>query len=565
MALRDTLARHMRELQVRSTPRELDATVLALMLKHRDDIQASSAEAPARPAPPAPRPAAAPQPTPSITPSAAPFVPRWNLGATAFQPRHPAPSAASRRAPSPPSALDDDDSDEFSPFACAQAPAPEAPKFGAHYAAPGAWDDSAAQAWGDGAGPTWEDAAGAMTPIDVFCAALMQHNDLLYPDEPPETKWERVTSDVETALERCHYDFGQALELLRSAHDAGERVKVMPADVSVAEDSHARICRFFLAGECRRSDCRFSHNVDRSLCRFWLRGQCLNDPCSFLHDYDALCSLASSVDFARAPAAAPAPAPEPARAEDAASAPAARRPLDASQTRWAAAAKSGMATPGAAPRKAGAAPRKAAGAAVPRAACATALPLAPPTLLPTLATGSTVALDMAQVRASHAGVHDSWELTRRLLHARHEALRERLLVAAGGDAGGWGSSAQASDEPGARGWRGKWVGDRLGLCLGVARRCGVRASLSLDERMEAVLDLHGLYVSEAVAACEHWLLALEAEQFRGLAYVCVGAGKHSARARGALATHVRAFLEHWGYPHAEYDGVIACDPCAHYT
>ncbi len=35
-----------------------------------------------------------------------------------------------------------------------------------------------------------------------------------------------------------------------------------------------RVCRYFLAGECRRADCRFSHDVDRALCRFWLRGQC---------------------------------------------------------------------------------------------------------------------------------------------------------------------------------------------------------------------------------------------------------------------------------------------------
>lgn len=34
-----------------------------------------------------------------------------------------------------------------------------------------------------------------------------------------------------------------------------------------------RVCRYFLAGECRRADCRFSHDLGRALCRFWLRGQ----------------------------------------------------------------------------------------------------------------------------------------------------------------------------------------------------------------------------------------------------------------------------------------------------
>ncbi|KAK0542717.1 hypothetical protein OC845_006484 [Tilletia horrida] len=56
--------------------------------------------------------------------------------------------------------------------------------------------------------------------------------------------------------------------------------------------STSRVCRYFLAGECRRFDCRFSHDLGRALCRFWLRGQCLNDPCGFLHDYDVVNKLA---------------------------------------------------------------------------------------------------------------------------------------------------------------------------------------------------------------------------------------------------------------------------------
>ncbi|GMK56033.1 hypothetical protein CspeluHIS016_0210890 [Cutaneotrichosporon spelunceum] len=45
-----------------------------------------------------------------------------------------------------------------------------------------------------------------------------------------------------------------------------------------------RMCRYFLNGECRRSDCRFSHDLDRALCRFWLRGHCAKGPnCEFMH------------------------------------------------------------------------------------------------------------------------------------------------------------------------------------------------------------------------------------------------------------------------------------------
>ncbi|KAJ3555516.1 hypothetical protein NM688_g2531 [Phlebia brevispora] len=45
-----------------------------------------------------------------------------------------------------------------------------------------------------------------------------------------------------------------------------------------------RVCRYFLAGECLRADCRFSHDLERALCRFWLRGMCAKgESCEFLH------------------------------------------------------------------------------------------------------------------------------------------------------------------------------------------------------------------------------------------------------------------------------------------
>ncbi|KAF8972628.1 hypothetical protein BDZ97DRAFT_1901162 [Flammula alnicola] len=45
-----------------------------------------------------------------------------------------------------------------------------------------------------------------------------------------------------------------------------------------------RVCRYFVAGECLRADCRFSHDLERALCRFWLRGTCAKqENCEFLH------------------------------------------------------------------------------------------------------------------------------------------------------------------------------------------------------------------------------------------------------------------------------------------
>jgi len=45
-----------------------------------------------------------------------------------------------------------------------------------------------------------------------------------------------------------------------------------------------KLCRYYLAGECMRADCRFSHDIDRALCRYWARGACAKgDSCEFLH------------------------------------------------------------------------------------------------------------------------------------------------------------------------------------------------------------------------------------------------------------------------------------------
>lgn len=475
--------------------------------------------------------------TPALTPSAPAFQPGTNIVPV----------------PSPP--LDDDDEeDEFSPFAkqpAAAVPpllAPDIPQF------------------------------VPMTPFDVFCGMVMQQNPALFTGtdgQPP-----RLTPQLlQDALERSNYDVEATLATLRGAPPpslqpqsppgrpswrAPSGVSVVPRDMfarvgaegTSAPESTTRVCRFFLAGECRRSDCRFSHDLGKALCRFWLRGTCLNDPCSFLHDFDALTTLVSRATIDE-------PEPKPAEPEPLSPPAPAPRKRDPSSTRWAAAAQKpkvqtaaeriahGAAT---VPQSALRAPTREASPVVQAAVAApapTVVPrsrmlLRPPTLLPTLTTGAALASEFTKLRASGANAE-------RLIRERHSRIRETLVIAAGGDAGGWGSSAQASDERGAHGLRGRWIGGNLGLCLGVARAenvarvaRGVR-DLSLEERTEAFLDLHGLQPDEAVEMAERFLLALESERFRGIAVLGVGAAKHSSRRGGRIAGDVRAFLSGWGY------------------
>ncbi|WFD43449.1 hypothetical protein MPSI1_002111 [Malassezia psittaci] len=410
------------------------------------------------------------------------------------------------------------------------------------------------------------DTVPMMSPFDVFCAMLLRDHADLFGESP-----QNAPQQIQAALERNHYDVQATMQSLRDAR----RTNTPLINTSVMNDMPAqdtlggsRVCRYFLAGECRRSDCRFSHDLNKALCRFWLRGQCLNDPCSFLHDFDALAVLASSLSIEDQPDPKP---------EDNIIVPGLPRArLDSTQTRWAAAAASSRPSTRA-DRSAASHPtnRSNTSSSVARMS-SHRLALWPPTLLPTLNTGSALASDMAKLRAKHT--ENTWETTQALITARHAKIREQLLVAAGGDAGGWGSSAQASDERGSQGIRGRPAGGNLGLHLGVARPANIapytRHALSMEERMEVFLDLHGLYVNEAVQACERFLLGLEAEHYRGIAYLGVGAGKHS-RAKGAkLHTKVAAFLHTWGYvriepirltsqPMADFEGVIACDPCTH--
>lgn len=183
------------------------------------------------------------------------------------------------------------------------------------------------------------------------------------------------------------------------------------------------------------------------------------------------------------------------------------------------------------------------------------------------------------------------QLARDMLKERHKELQTRLKMPTGADGGGWGSSGNASDEAGARGLRGKAVGNGLGVCLGVARKDALpaqSAQLTLEERTECLLDAHGLHASEAVEIIEEFLLALEkgsniassggsgekegqgqqTAPMRGLTYLAVGLGRHSStstdRRRVGLAQAVKSFLAAWGYPYAEMDGVLVVDHLTHF-
>ncbi|KAL0953458.1 hypothetical protein HGRIS_004691 [Hohenbuehelia grisea] len=385
-----------------------------------------------------------------------------------------------------------------------------------------------------------------------------------------------------------------------------------------------RVCRYFVAGECLRADCRFSHDLERALCRFWLRGTCAKgEQCEFLHhlpkDVD-MSSLTSAMARANvAPGQGPFAAHSPPLDEFPAlnfdnGANQGRRTIhgqynDPGRTRFAAAVK--KPAPAASPDVNPAARREFMGTTAldnlhHRSAIIAPRPsprmkLRPPILLPTLPTGEAVnnlymtyrsrALQLGAARnACLSRAADAWrrgdgaaakrfsreghelnaKMSSEMASAAAKLVRERAKLV---EQVVRARDASWSDDPGDRTNRGRMCGGGLGVCLGIASRdTGGEGKLTSDERMESVLDLHGLHSNEATEVLEEFLLALEREHYYGLAYVVVGEEKHTGTqdvARGSsrsrLATGVREWIHRWGYPWNERDGIIWVDPLTHAT
>ncbi|KAL7421040.1 hypothetical protein Q5752_003924 [Cryptotrichosporon argae] len=384
-----------------------------------------------------------------------------------------------------------------------------------------------------------------------------------------------------------------------------------------------RMCRYYLAGECRRSDCRYSHDLERAMCRFWLRGHCAKGPnCEFLHnlptnmDPHALNSAMTRLDVS-SPAGSRPTTPGGAAygpvdefpdllAARLNRAPAGR--FDPSRNRFASAVKRATPGPIALPtlnvtgggRLTPSGPLSpappAAAPVVPRQS--NRLRLRPPTLIPTLKTGAAaneqyLAARATAIRLGHArnaclaraadafrrgdgaaakrfsreGKALNEKLLNEGLDAAHALVRERMADAADAVRA---RDAAWSDDPADRAQRGRPCAGGLGVLLGVAGRKSVSGgdALTAEERTECLVDLHTLHGNEGAEIAGQFLAELERERYRGLAYILVGEEKHVGTQdplRGAskirLAASVKQMLADWGYAWVEVTGALCVDPC----
>ncbi|GAA6024596.1 hypothetical protein JCM10207_001016 [Rhodosporidiobolus poonsookiae] len=377
-----------------------------------------------------------------------------------------------------------------------------------------------------------------------------------------------------------------------------------------------RVCRFYLAGNCLRSDCKFSHDVGKAVCKFWLRGHCLKGDgrCDFLHtippimraDFEARTRQRQDA-MQGGPEVGPDEGPEldfPTLGD----APRSRRPmggssrtvqLDPARTRFAGAVKYGqkVQTP-LAPRPAGPASSSTRdGLPTPRKSGR--INLRPPALLPTLPTGQSLAALYIRYRQNFlelganrnkclAKAAECWkrgdgagarkwsreaqDWSRQVaIEGRDSALRiveERKRILKEAIDRNEQRAGTADDVPDRKA-RGHERGG--GICLGVVSPAVIPSEgrpLTDEERTEVALDLHALHTDEALGFMGDFLLKLEAQNFQGLAFIVIGQQKHSglsapdkAEAAGRLRLEqaTTEFLGDQGWPWQNFGGILAVD------
>jgi len=369
--------------------------------------------------------------------------------------------------------------------------------------------------------------------------------------------------------EEVDFKMGQSTPIATTTTEPGVdvllRAQTGSADISWQENAFELIADSGMIQFCLGGlgvDLLDSHDLERALCRFWLRGTCAKqESCEFLHHLPKDADV-SNLNLAMSRATiqpsngvhSPPPDEFPAlgfentggRGRRGSGYPA-RAYNDPGRTRFAAAVKKPPPAhvPPSATDSAIAARREAAGltadnlhhrSAIVAPRPSPRLKLRPPQLLPTLPTGEAInsmymsyrarAIQLGAARnACLSRAADAWRrgdgaAAKRFSREGHEMNAKMAGEMAGAAAGlvkerakvaeqaVRGRDAAWSDDPGDRGARGSSCGGGYGVVLGVAGRDVGDGKLTAEERMECVLDLHGLHSNEATEVLEQFLLAV---------------------------------------------------------
>ncbi|PLW55207.1 hypothetical protein PCANC_03237 [Puccinia coronata f. sp. avenae] len=304
----------------------------------------------------------------------------------------------------------------------------------------------------------------------------------------------------------------------------------------------SRVCRFYLQGCCLRSDCKFSHDIGKVICRFWLKGHCLkgDQKCDFLHEIPDMSGHQEAAPEKKKMAAAGVrlSADEFPSLEESARQTKKQQPSSSQQQQQR------------------------------RLRPIQLLPVAPVVPSPSLAKlsetyfektrevrndGYELAKEAAKKPEGSAVKRWSREGEKRVRAQASEtqglagqliAERNRLMKDA--VRAGVPMRADKVDEGPDRMHRGKEMGG--GICLGVVApprpsttttsttiTTGKKNASVPKERMEVLMDLHGLHPDDGVYYLEKFLMALKTEGFKGLAYILTRAPPSSSSSSSSAA------------------------------
>lgn len=360
---------------------------------------------------------------------------------------------------------------------------------------------------------------------------------------------EKSDAQIKQVLAQCEFDLAEALNtLMQNTHQVQTEHKER-------EVKKKTVCRHFMNGACMRSDCWFSHDIDRTVCKYWLAGNCLaGENCVFSHDPTGVMSqltLTPKQDTNQQRKLPP--------REDDESFPTLGSPPPSNGTLKFTSLPSLSSKWSYTPQKTTLAQVVKSAKPQPSAPKSKSLPSAsrgrpaiqPPTSIPYLSTvGST---------------NNAAYLSHRADAISQGAMRNKFLSLA---AEAW----RRGDAAGA-----KKLSLRANECEVVMRSEHKKAADAIfGERNpagrhngEEFLDLHALHPDEAISFLETRLL--EMEKGEKPLYAIVGSGHHSSQGIDRLGRAVKSWLDDWGYrwrefkldASGEFGGVIGIDPSSY--
>eukprot|EP00126_Sphaerothecum_destruens_P007720 Sdes_comp19960_c0_seq1m12499 len=101
---------------------------------------------------------------------------------------------------------------------------------------------------------------------------------------------------LETVYQKMDQNIERSVALILVNEDMNnygfEVLKAFSNHVEPPDTTKVPVCRYFLQGRCYRSDCWYSHEIEKATCKYWIQGTCIKgDYCEFSHGFDVEGSL----------------------------------------------------------------------------------------------------------------------------------------------------------------------------------------------------------------------------------------------------------------------------------